>query len=207
MKLRATYRAPDAGRYRCPGWGLGRPGPRRRHAATTARNRCRPRRRGAPLRRRPARIVGRRSRRRVAQHGGAPGGCRDVADAQLVGGPRPLPSLLAVWCGRRTAAPSVRCGRSRVHGGAARARGGVLVPGTALGRAGRAPSASGPRALVSSAGGGEPPPPAATSPAGRLPAAPITPPTWPWSSSPRDRRAGPRPCSIHIGAWPTRRRR
>ena len=37
--------------------------------------------------------------------------------------------------------------------------------------------------------------------------APITPPIWPWSSSPRDRRGGPRPCCIRTGAWPTRRAR
>ena len=51
MKLRATYRAPDAGRYRAPGGAVGRPGARPRHAATTAGVRCRPRRRGAPVRR------------------------------------------------------------------------------------------------------------------------------------------------------------
>ena len=137
MKLRATYRAPDAGRYRVARWGLGRPGSRLRHAAATARRRRCSRRRRPPLRRPATRKHGGRSRRRAAQHGGAPGRRGDVADAQLVGGPRPLPGLLALWC--RLAAPlHHQFGAAEVDYmvRAARARGGVLLPDAALGRAG-----------------------------------------------------------------------
>ena len=136
MKLRATYRAPDAGRYRAPGGAWDVP-------VLDDVMRQRPPGTGAVLVDGEHRFDGPQLESLVA---GLAGGLRsmgvrrgDVVTWQMPNWWEALVLYRACWrCGAVAAPLHHQFGAAEVelHGGAARAHGGVLVPGTALGRAG-----------------------------------------------------------------------
>ncbi len=137
MKLRPTYQAPDARRYRAAGGPWDIPVLDGGHAPAVSGGGRRPGRRRPALQRARARGDGGRAGGRPALHGDQAGRRGVVADAELVGGPRPLPCLLALWRPGRAPAPPVRCGRGRVHGRSPRAEGDLLFADAAPDRARR----------------------------------------------------------------------